>query len=120
MKTILAWVVVAVLAATSCATLRDVVWPVAVKCLATPSAAVIERVKAIVERDGLAGAFSAETLQALDNAAREYGPDVIACVLRELLDGYTKPTGEEAPPDQLAAARRIQAFYIQHDIEAVR
>lgn len=100
-----------------CTTLRDVIWPTSVTCLAKPSAEVVERVQAIVVRDGLDAVFSSETLQALDNAAREFGPDIVACVLRELLDAYTAPTGMAAPPDQLAAARRIQAFYVEHDIE---
>lgn len=118
MKLVLAWVVAASLAAVSCTTLRDVIWPTSVTCLAKPSAAVVERVQAIVVRDGLEGAFSDETLAALDNAAREFGPDIVACVLRELLDTFTAPTGMQAPPDRLAAARRVQHFMIEHDIEA--
>jgi len=118
MKLVLAWVVAASLAVVSCTTLRDVVWPTSVTCLAKPSAEVVERVQAIVERDGLDAAFSQETLVALDNAAREFGPDIVACVLRELIDAFTAPTGMQAPPDRLAAAKRVQHFFIEHDIEA--
>jgi hypothetical protein len=107
----------ALFAATGCKTLGPIVWPTTVKCLATPSAAVVERVQAIVERDGLDAAFSQETLTALDNAAREFGPDIVACVLRELIDAFTAPTGMEAPPDRLAAAKRIQNFFNEHDLE---
>jgi hypothetical protein len=117
MRTILAFVLVTLCAAASCKTLGPVVWPTAVKCLSAPSAELVSKVKVIVEQDGLAAAFSDKTLSALEDLARSYGPDVIACVLRELLDAYTAPTGMATPPDQLAAARRIQAFFVEHDLE---
>ena len=105
-----------VLACSACSTLRDVVWPTTVKCLTMPSAALVERVKAIVDRDGIDHVFSAETLTALENAAREYGPEAVVCVLKELIDAYTAPTGMQAPPDRMAAARRAQDFLNSHEI----
>lgn len=116
MKPILAWVVVAVLAATSCKTLGPVIWPTTVKCLSTPASAVVAKVRVIVEQDGLAGAFSDDAVKALEELARQYGPDVIACVLSVLIDEYTAPTGMQAPPDRVAAARRSQLFIIEQQI----
>lgn len=118
MKTILAWVVVASLAAVSCTPLKDVIWPTTVKCFTTPSAELVAEVRAIVEQDGFEAAFSSATVGALEDVARRSTPEIVACILRELLDGYTKPTGMAAPPDDLARARRVQRFFIEHDIEA--
>jgi hypothetical protein len=103
------------LAASSCKQL-EVHWPTAVKCLAAPSAAVVERVRVIVEEDGLDAVFSAKTVAALEDLARQYGPEVIVCILRDLIDAYTAPTGMQAPPERLAAARRSQAFLNEHDL----
>lgn len=109
-------VLVVLLAAVGCTQLHDVLWPTTVKCLATPSAALVERVSAIVARDGLDNVFSAETLQALENTAREYGAEAVVCVLKELIDKYTMPTGMQAPPENLARARRVQDFLNDHEI----
>jgi hypothetical protein len=106
----------ALLALSACTTLQDVIWPTTVKCLTVPSAAVIERVKAIVDRDGLDNVFSAETQKALENAAREFGPEAVVCVIKELIDAYTAPTGMQSPPDRMAAARRAQDFLNDHEI----
>jgi ATP-dependent protease Clp ATPase subunit len=114
---ILAWVVVAVLAATSCKTLGPVIWPTTVQCLSAPASAVVAKVRVIVEQDGLAGAFSDDAIKALEELARQYGPEVIACVLRELINEYTAPTGFAAPPDRLAAARRSQHFLNEQQIQ---
>ena len=117
MKLILAWVVVAVLAATSCAELGPVIWPTTVKCLTLPSEALIAKVRVIVEQDGLDAVFSAKTVAALEDLARQYGPEAIACVLRELVDVYTAPTGMQAPPENLARARRAQNFLNEHEVD---
>jgi hypothetical protein len=108
--------VVLVLGCSACTVLKDVIWPTTVKCLTTPSAALVERVSAIVARDGLDNVFSAETLAALDNVAREFGPEAVVCVIKELIDAFTAPTGMQAPPDRLAAARRAQDFLNEHEI----
>lgn len=108
--------VVLVLGCSACTQLRDVLWPTTVRCLTTPSAALVERVTAIVERDGLDNVFSGESLQALENVAREFGPEAVVCVIKELINAYTAPTGMQAPPDRLAAARRAQDFLNDHDI----
>lgn len=112
--TILAWVVIASLSA--CTTLKDIIWPTTVKCLTMPSAALVEQVKAIVERDGLENVFSDASLTALENLARDYGPEAVVCIIKELIDAYTAPTGMAAPPDKLAAARRAQDFLNEHEI----
>jgi hypothetical protein len=117
MKTFAALLLCALVSAASCKTLGPIIWPTAVKCFGAPSAELVAKVQAIVEQDGLEAAFSGKTLEALEDLARSYGPDVIACVLRELLDAYTAPTGMAAPPDKLAAARRIQAFFVEQQMQ---
>lgn len=107
---------VLLLAATGCTVLKDVIWPTTVRCLAAPSAELVERVSAIVARDGLESVFSEDTLTALENAARDYGPEAVVCVLKELIDAYTAPTGMQAPPENLARARRAQDFLNEHEI----
>jgi isochorismate hydrolase len=88
-----------------------------VKCLTTPTDALIAKVRVIVEEDGLAGVFSDKAVAALEDLARQYGPEAIVCVLRSLLDGYTAPTGMQASPEALARSRRVQAFLNDRDIE---
>lgn len=109
--------VIALCAATGCTVLKDVIWPTTVKCLAAPAAEAVERVKAIVERDGLDNVFSGESLTALENVAREYGAETVVCIIKELIDAYTAPTGMQAPPERLAAARRAQDFLNEHEID---
>jgi hypothetical protein len=105
------------IAAVGCTTLRDVVWPTTVKCLVSPSSSVLERVSAIVARDGLDAVFSADSLTALENAAREFGPDIVVCAIKEIIGKLTLPTGMEAPPENLARARRAQDFLNEHEID---
>ena len=104
------------IAATSCTPLRDVIWPTTVKCLTTPASALVAEVRTIVERDGLDAVFSAASVDALEDLARSYGPEAVVCVIKELIDAYTAPTGMQAPPDRLAAARRAQDFLNERDI----
>lgn len=103
-------------AAASCKQL-DVKWPQAVQCVAEPSAELITQVRTIVESDGFDAVFSSKATDALEDVARRYTPDLVACVLRMLLDGYTRPTGMAAPPDDLARARRVQHFFNEKDLE---
>ena len=112
------WIValVVVLACAGCDTLRTVIWPTAVTCLATPSVEAVAQVKAIVERDGIENVFSSETVGMLEDLARELGPETVVCIIKELIDAYTAPTGMEPPPERLAAARRAQDFLNQHEI----
>jgi hypothetical protein len=117
MTKLLAWVVVAVMAATSCTPLANIIWPTTVKCLASPSAELVAKVRAIVEQDGLDAVFSAATVKALEGLARQYGPEVIVCVLHDLIEAYTAPTGLQAPPDHMAAARRSQAFLNDREVD---
>jgi hypothetical protein len=107
------------LALSSCSVLKDIVWPTTVKCLTTPAAGLVEKVQKIVEADGLGNVFSPATVDALEDVARTYGPEVVVCILKELIDAYTAPTGMQAPPDRLAAARRTQDFLNEHDIVVV-
>lgn len=104
------------LAAPSCSTLKDVIWPTTVKCLTTPATALVADVRRIVEQDGLDAVFSPAAVDALEDLARSYGPEAVVCVIKELIDAYTAPTGMQAPPDRLAAARRAQDFLNEHDI----
>lgn len=119
MTKLLAWVVVAVMAATSCTPLSSVIWPTTVKCLSMPSAELIAKVRVIVEQDGLAAVFSEASIKALEDLARQYGPDVIVCVLHELIDGYSAPTGLQASPETMARSRRAQAFLNEQEINVV-
>ena len=107
------------IALSGCDTLRQVVWPTTVKCLTTPAAGLVEKVQRIVEADHLGNTFSPEVVDALEDVARTYGPEVVVCILKELIDAYTAPTGMQAPPDRLAAARRSQDFLNEHDIVVV-
>lgn len=111
-----AFLLAATLAATSCTTLKDVIWPTTVKCLSLPAAELIEDVKRIVAVDGLSEVFGSQALAELEDLARSYGPEAVVCVLKELIDAYTAPTGMQAPPENLARARRIQDFMIERDI----
>lgn len=104
------------LAFSACTTLKDVIWPTTVKCLTAPAAALVEDVRLVVERDGIDKVFSSGSLDMLEDLARSYGPEAVVCVLRELIDAYTAPTGMAAPPEKLAGARRIQDFLNEHDI----
>lgn len=117
MTKLLAWVVVAVMAATSCTPLQNVIWPTTVKCLSMPSAELIAKVRVIVEQDGLAAVFSDAAIKALEDLARQYGPEVIVCVLHELIDGYSAPTGLQASPETMARSRRAQAFLNEQEIQ---
>ncbi len=103
-------------AAFGCTALKDVIWPTTVKCLSAPAADLVQDVKLIVERDGLDKVFSSHSLDMLEDLARSYGPEAVICVLKELINAYTAPTGMQAPPDRLAAARRAQDFLNEHDI----
>ena len=116
MKLTIHIVVAALIAATGCTTLKDVVWPTTVKCLATPAAAAVAEVKAIVERDGIENVFSGDSLKMLENVARKYGPETVVCIIKELIDAYTAPTGMQAAPEKMAAARRAQDFLNEHEI----
>ena len=119
MKTCALCLALVLAALTSCKTLGPVVWPTTVKCLSAPASELVAKVRVIVEQDGLAGAFSDDAIKGLEELARQYGPDVIACVLHELIDEYTAPTGMQAPPDRRAAARRSQLFLIEQQITTV-
>lgn len=105
-----------VLAAASCTTLRDVIWPTTVKCLTAPASELVADVTRIVQEDGLSDIFGPKALAELEDLAKSYGPEAVICVLKELIDAYTAPTGMQAPPERLAAARRIQDFMIDRDI----
>lgn len=93
-----------------CAQLKDVIWPTTANCLTKPSQALIEKVTSIVLRDGFQNVFTGESLTALENLAREVGPEAVICIIRDLINAYTAPTGMQAAPDKLAAARRAQDF----------
>lgn len=109
-------VLIASIAATGCTQLGGIVWPTTVKCLAMPSAALIEKVRVIVEQDGIAGVFSDAAVKALEDLARQYGPEAIVCVLHELIDAYTAPTGMQASPEAIARSSRAQNFLNEHEI----
>jgi hypothetical protein len=106
--TLVAGMLLAAFAAVGCKP-SHIDWPKAVSCFGTPSAELVAQVRSIVEQDGLD--------EALEDLARSHGPDVIACVLRELIDAFTAPTGMQSPPEKMAAARRIQDFFNEKQIQ---
>lgn len=113
-------VVAACLAATSCGTLKGVAWPTTVRCLAMPSEALVTTITSLVLADGVAAAFSDATVTALEDVARVYGPDAVACVLRQLIDSaYASKSMRAADGVKLAAAQRSQDFLNSHEMDVV-
>lgn len=116
MRQIAVLVTFVLLCVTGCKQLTPVIWPTTVKCLTAPSGALVEKVRVIVQEDGLNDVFSPKAVSALEDVARAYGPEAVVCVLKELIGAFTAPTGVEAPPDRLAAARRAQHFLNEQEI----
>jgi len=107
------------LAATSCTTMRDVVWPTAVTCGAPIASQLFVDVRQIAEQDGLGAVFSDRSVSMLEDLALSYGPDTVACVLKELLDKFA-PRGVDAidlPTVDRMAAKRVAGFLQSKGIE---
>lgn len=107
-----------VCAALSCnGQLPALIWPTTVKCLTSPSEALLTTVRSVIEQDGLAAVFSDATTAALEDLGRKYGPEAVVCVLSNLAAAYTSQKSMHVLPERVAAAGRAQHFLDSQEVK---
>lgn len=101
---------IALTAAMSCGTVGKVIWPATVTCGAPLAGALLDEIKRIVSEGGAGW----ET--ALEKLAAENGPELVACILGQLIDNWLPGNGNLASPHDAAAAGRAQSFLNGHEV----
>lgn len=84
-----------------------VVWPVLIECSAQ-TGRLVDDVRYILLRDGSADQLSPESVKQIEKLAADYGAEVIACIVEQLVDQWAELAS--STPAQLRAARRGQDF----------
>lgn len=111
MKTLLLVAVVAMVGTCSnCGgTLQNVVWPATVTCGQPVANDLVKQVEAILMQ-GSGTNIGTDAVAALEALAQKNGPQLVACIVEQLVNGWMKPTGTEMPSAQANAAARGQDF----------
>jgi len=91
-------------------------WPAFVKCAAPISGALVSEVDVILAAGGDATELSAAAVAALEDLAVKYGPEALACVLGQLIDGWTAPASFQTAAEDSAKAARAQSFLNNHNV----
>lgn len=93
----------------NCGALSSVVWPTTVTCAGPVASELVAQIKAILMQGGGAN-IGDEAIAALEKLAQEHGPQLVSCIVEQLIDAWMRPTGEQAPVANSNAAARAQDF----------
>jgi hypothetical protein len=101
-----------ILALSGCATTsgKGVSWPAVASC-APSTSDVVGSVSRVLLADGPASqrSISERAVDELEGLAREHTPRLVACLVDELVRGWSAP-GAAAHPDRVAAVQRGRDF----------
>lgn len=93
----------------NCGTLGSIVWPTTVTCAGPVASELVAQIKAILMQGGGTN-IGDEAIAALEKIAQEHGPQLVSCIVEQLIDAWMRPTGAEAPKASSDAAARAQDF----------
>lgn len=93
----------------NCGTLANVVWPTTVTCAGPVASELVAQIEAILMQGGGTN-IGDEAIAALEKLAQEHGPQLVSCIVEQLIDAWMRPTGEAASPKNSDAAARGQDF----------
>lgn len=110
MKSLALFLTLALTACSSnCGTLPSVVWPTTVTCAGPVANELVAQIEAILMQ-GTGVNIGEEAIAALEKIAAEHGAQLVSCIVEQLINGWMKPTGEQAPTVKSDAAARAQDF----------
>lgn len=97
-------------------TTKPINWPALVTCAGPVSAGFVADVEAIISAGGDAQELTAEAVAALEQLAVKHGPELVACVLEQLIDSWLPSNGPAASQEAQAKAARAQGFLNDHGV----
>lgn len=102
----------------ACAGVSSNVWPNTVKCTGPIAGALVQQVEAILIQ-GVGPEIGASAVAALEKLAKEYGPELVACIIEQFISGSITPSGDMLGKPRSDAAARAQDFLNRHGVIAV-